>query len=110
MNVQQLSRACVAWAALFGCLAANAADALTGAASRFDPNIELPDDDGKQLILAACTRCHELQGLASYKGYWGKPQWTAMVETMVQNGAVLTPQQVDSVAEYLARHFGKNNQ
>jgi mono/diheme cytochrome c family protein len=77
--------------------------------TRFDPAIELPDDNGKELILAACTRCHELRGLAAYRGYWAKPQWTAMVESMVKSGAVLTPQQIDEAAEYLARHFGKNS-
>ncbi len=86
-----------------------AAEPRPAAPTRFDPAIELPDDSGKALVLAACTRCHELRGLAAYQGYWGKPQWTAMVETMVKNGAVLTPSQIDEVADYLARHFGKSS-
>lgn len=86
-----------------------AAEPAPAVTTRFDPAIELPDDNGKALILAACTRCHELRGLAAYRGYWAKPQWTAMVESMVKNGAVLTPSQIDEAAEYLARHFGKSS-
>jgi hypothetical protein len=71
----------------------------------FDPNIELPQSKGRDLVLRACTRCHELGGLSAYEDYWRFPQWKAMVENMVKNGAVLLPDEQDVVAEYLARHF-----
>ncbi|MDR2214007.1 MAG: hypothetical protein LBE21_10340, partial [Pseudomonadales bacterium] len=58
---------------------------------RYDPNIELPESEGRTLVLRACTMCHELGGLAAYKGYWGLPQWSEMVTGMVKNGAVLSP-------------------
>ncbi|MDR2214523.1 MAG: hypothetical protein LBE59_01630 [Nevskiaceae bacterium] len=73
---------------------------------RYDPNIELPDSDGRNLVLRSCTMCHELRGLAAYKGYWGLKQWKQMVEDMVKNGAVLSPAEQDIVAAYLTRHFG----
>ena len=76
------------------------------ATKRFDPNIDLPESSGRELVLRACTRCHELGGLSAYKGYWGLPQWKAMVEDMVKNGAVLQPAEQNIVAEYLTRHFG----
>jgi hypothetical protein len=75
-------------------------------AKHFDPNIDLPESSGRELVLRACTKCHELGGLSAYKGYWGLPQWKAMVEGMVKNGAVLLPAEQDAVAEYLTRHFG----
>ncbi|MES2623644.1 MAG: hypothetical protein V4628_00060 [Pseudomonadota bacterium] len=76
----------------------------------FDPNIDLPASPGHELILRACTRCHELAGLEAYKGYWNFAQWKAMVVSMVENGAVLNPAEQDVVAEYLTRHFGPDAQ
>lgn len=74
---------------------------------RFDPVIELPEGEGKQYVLAACTRCHTLEGVQSYKGYWGRQQWFEMVESMVKNGAVLDSDQMQKVADYLNANFGK---
>jgi hypothetical protein len=76
------------------------------AQQRFDPVIELPEGEGKQLVLAACTRCHTLEGLQSYKGYWGRTQWFDMVQSMVKNGAVLDSGQVQKVTDYLTANFG----
>jgi hypothetical protein len=76
------------------------------AQQRFDPAIELPEGEGKQYVLAACTRCHTLEGLQAYKGYWGRPQWFAMVESMVKNGAVLDAEQMQKVTDYLTANFG----
>ena len=75
------------------------------ATKHFNPNIELPESKGRDLVLRACTRCHELGGLSAYEDYWRFPEWKAMVENMVKNGAVLLPDEQDLVAEYLARHF-----
>lgn len=87
-----------------------ASDDETMTTKHFDPNIDLPDSDGRELVLRACTKCHELGGLAAYKGYWGLAQWKAMVEGMVKNGAVLQPDEQDIVAAYLTRHFGPDTQ
>ena len=70
------------------------------------PGIDLPEGKGKDLLLAACTRCHDLKRLAAYKGYWNLPRWRSMVETMVKNGAVLDSMQISIVAAYLAENFG----
>lgn len=74
----------------------------------FNPNIELPDSEGKAVVLRACTKCHELAGLSAYKGYWSRDQWKELVESMVKNGAELVPDDVEVVSNYLARHFGRN--
>lgn len=71
------------------------------------PGIDLPEGAGKPLLLAACTRCHDLKGLPAYKGYWDAPRWRGMIETMVKNGAPLQPEQIAVLADYLAQHFGK---
>ena len=71
------------------------------------PGIALPEGEGKVLLLAACTRCHDLKGLPAYKGYWTIARWRAMVESMVKNSAPLNEQQIAVLADYLAQHFGK---
>ena len=73
----------------------------------YPPGVELPDGDGKLLLLAACVRCHDLKGLPAYRGYWDNTRWRSMIENMVKNGAPLSPQQTDVLADYLAQHFGK---
>lgn len=73
----------------------------------YAPGIELPEGDGKRLLLAACTRCHDLKGLPAYRGYWDNTRWRSMIESMMKNGATLDPQQTGVLAEYLAQHFGK---
>ena len=73
---------------------------------RYPPGIELPEGRGLALLQDACTRCHDLRGLPAYKGYWNRMRWQSMVETMVKNGAVLTPSQVQDVTDYLNEHFG----
>ena len=83
-----------------------AADEDATAPRKFIPNIDLPASEGKDLVLRGCTNCHELGGLAAYKGYWNRAQWKAMVEDMVKNGAPLQPAEQDIVADYLTRHFG----
>ncbi|MDT8398634.1 MAG: hypothetical protein RQ899_08475 [Pseudomonadales bacterium] len=72
------------------------------------PGIELPAGEGRALLLAACTRCHDLRGLSAYKGYWNREQWQSMVATMVKNGALLDTRQMALVSEYLTSHFGRD--
>jgi hypothetical protein len=91
-----------------GLAACQAADADTGRVveRRFDPNIDLPRSEGLELVLRACTKCHDLGGLDAYKGYWNRVQWKEMVVAMVKNGAELLPAEQEVVADYLTRHFG----
>lgn len=72
----------------------------------YNPNIELPESPGKALVLRSCTQCHELAGLAAYKGYWNRDKWKELVVGMVKHGAALKPAEQDTVTDYLTRHFG----
>ena len=72
----------------------------------YEPGILLPDDDGKALILRACTRCHTLEGVPAYRKYWGYELWLPMVESMIKHGAVLDEQEKIVVTRYLARYYG----
>jgi mono/diheme cytochrome c family protein len=76
----------------------------------YAPGIELPEGEGKLLLLAACVRCHDLKGLPAYRDYWDNTRWLSMIDNMMKNGAALNPQQATALAEYLAQHFGKPSQ
>lgn len=75
-----------------------------------EPGIELPADDGKALLVAACTGCHDLTGLPAYRKYWNRDRWRSMVDSMVENGAPLDETGKQVVTEYLSRHFGTATQ
>ena len=70
---------------------------------------DLPAGAGKELTAIACTRCHNLNGLAAYKGYWNRAMWQAMVEGMVKHGAVLDASQVQLVTDYLDNFYGRTD-
>lgn len=67
---------------------------------------DLPDGDGKALVQTACLVCHDLGGIAAFKGYWNREQWAAMVATMIEHGAQLDPAEAEIVIDYLTAHFG----
>jgi len=71
------------------------------------PGIELPDGDGKLLVETACLPCHDLAGIAAFKGYWNREQWAAMVATMIGHGARLDEAETEIVVDYLTAHFGR---
>jgi len=73
---------------------------------RFDAQRDLPDGEGKELVVRACTRCHDVGGLQAYRGYWGLEQWREMVEGMVKNGAELDAGEAERVARYLTTQYG----
>ncbi|MGD8287533.1 MAG: cytochrome c [Gemmatimonadota bacterium] len=62
--------------------------------------------DGAAILRRACTACHALRGLSAYQDYWGEPEWRSMVETMVEYGAEVSPQEVPVLARWLAENYG----
>ncbi len=70
---------------------------------------QLPEGTGKQLTALACTRCHNLNGLPAYKGYWSREQWLTMVEAMVKHGAELNAAQKQLVTDYLNSSYGRSS-
>lgn len=71
------------------------------------PGDELPDGDGKTILVAACTSCHDLGEVTKFRGYYERQQWRDIVVTMVEYGAPVEPPQIDVLADYLAQHLGK---
>jgi cytochrome c5 len=94
---------------LFPFLAAVAlAIAAMAAAPRTDgPEDELPEGEGKKILVSACTSCHDLSEVTKFRGYYDRKQWRDIVVTMMDYGAPVNEKQVDVLADYLAEHLGK---
>ena len=96
---------CVAFPAAAAALLA--ALAAAPPAAQAGPIEDLPDGPGKRILLASCTQCHELIEMMKLSGYYDRAQWRALVETMVEYGAVVAPGDREILADYLTRHLGK---
>ena len=67
---------------------------------------ELPEGEGKVILLRACTACHDLGGLKLFKGYYTEELWRELVVDMVKVGAQVKEDEITILAKYLAEHFG----
>ena len=65
----------------------------------------LPDGPGKQAVQQVCTKCHDL-GQALDRKRTGM-EWGATVDKMVTQGAEMTPEQMNSILDYLVTNFRK---
>ena len=68
---------------------------------------ELPEGDGKRILLASCTGCHELTEVTKFRGYYTRDEWHDIVRTMIEYGAKVQDKEVDVLVDYLAKNFGK---
>jgi competence protein ComEA len=71
------------------------------------PEDELPGGEGKKILVASCTTCHDLSEVTKFRGYYDRKQWRDIVVTMMEYGAAVDERQVDVLADYLAQHLGK---
>jgi virginiamycin B lyase len=63
----------------------------------------LPEGNGKAIVQTTCSQCHGLRQVTS-SGYTHEG-WANIVAMMVNVGAKLTPEQVTTVVDYLAKNF-----
>lgn len=68
---------------------------------------ELPDGKGKQILVAACTGCHDLREVTKFRGFYSRTQWRDIVVTMVEYGAPVGKADIEVLADYLEQHLGK---
>jgi hypothetical protein len=71
------------------------------------PSDDLPDGEGKKILQAQCTSCHELTEVTKFRGYYNRAQWRDIVVTMVEYGADLKKAEIETLADYLAQHLGR---
>jgi hypothetical protein len=77
-----------------------------GAAARQDGD-DLPDGDGKKILQASCTTCHDLKEVTKFRGYYTKSEWRDIVGTMIEYGAKVENKDVEVLVDYLAKTLGK---
>lgn len=75
-------------------------------ATAFEPGVELPPGQGRDILYGACLGCHELTALSLFKGFYTRDSWHALVVTMQQNGADVTDDDIEVLSDYLTLHFG----
>lgn len=97
------------WIVLVAVLVAALASAPVRARQAVGPDDELPDGAGKQILLDACTSCHDLNEVTKFHGYYDRKQWRDVVVTMVEYGAPVEPPQVDVLTDYLMEYLGKQS-
>ena len=80
---------------------------MTAAPRAAAPEDELPEGEGKKILVSSCTSCHDLSEVTKFRGYYDRKQWRDIVVTMMDYGAPVNEKQVDVLADYLAEHLGK---
>jgi hypothetical protein len=71
------------------------------------PGDELPDGEGRKILMVACTTCHDLSEVTKLRGFYTRAQWRDVAVTMKEYGAPIDDKQVDVLADYLAQSIGK---
>jgi cytochrome c5 len=86
----------------YGTLAAQTEATQTQAKSR-STEPPLPDGPGKDVVMQACVKCHNLKVITNKRA--SEEEWATSVNSMVNRGAVLSDDQIDEVIDYLSRNF-----
>lgn len=66
-------------------------------------NNELPDGPGKQILMDACSGCHEVG--RTVRGNYTPDEWRNVVAMMVNFGAPVPQDKVEVLADYLIKSF-----
>ena len=76
----------------------------TPAAPAKKPPVVMPEGDGKAIAVEYCQDCHMLTNLT--KAHKSLDDWKDTVQTMMDRGARLPQEQMDTLVQYLAKNFG----
>jgi competence ComEA-like helix-hairpin-helix protein len=66
-------------------------------------DIVLPAGKAKTLIENTCTECHGLDQVVG--SAMSSDAWRSTVKSMVKKGATLSPEEIDTVVDYLSVYF-----
>ena len=56
-------------------------------APAFEPGVELPAGQGREILMASCLSCHQLTGLPLFAAFYTRDSWLTLVLTMKGHGA-----------------------
>ena len=68
---------------------------------------DLPPGEGKRILEASCTACHDLTEVTKFRGYYTRDEWRDIVRTMIEYGAKVQDRDVAVLVDYLAKTLGK---
>lgn len=68
-------------------------------------NVALPEGPGKELVQARCVMCHGIGRAVTVRR--SREDWERITKNMVERGPRATPQQIQTMVEYLSSQFGK---
>jgi hypothetical protein len=63
--------------------------------------------EGKKILEASCTTCHDLTEVTKFRGYYTRDEWRDIVRTMIEYGAKVQDKDVAVLVDYLTRTLGK---
>jgi cytochrome c5 len=66
--------------------------------------VELPEGEGKPIAVEFCQDCHRLTNLT--KAHKDLDDWKDTVHTMIDRGARIPDEKIDTLAQYLVTNFG----
>jgi len=66
--------------------------------------VTMPEGDGKAILTEHCQECHELAYIT--KAHKTSDDWQATVQAMIDKGAGVPSDKVDTLVRYLAKNFG----
>ena len=69
--------------------------------------VQLPDGPGRQILNRACVSCHNLTEVTKFRGFYTRPQWRDIVQTMVDYGAPVNEKDAEVLTTYLTETLGK---
>jgi cytochrome c5 len=78
--------------------------AVPGGATAAPKPVVLPDGDGKPIATEYCQDCHHLTNLT--KAHKNEDDWKDTVQTMIDRGARIPDDKVDTLVKYLVQNFG----
>lgn len=64
----------------------------------------LPNGDGKELVQMICSGCHDLSPITGSGGFTRR-DWEQVVQSMIDMGAAIRPEEVTVIVNYLATSF-----
>ena len=81
--------------------------AVAGSAAAQESKVQLVDGPGKDKAMQ-CVACHSLDYIPMNSRFLDKKGWTATTNKMINVfGAQIPKSDVDTIAGYLAEHYGK---
>jgi len=69
--------------------------------------VVLPEGKEKQVLMKVCNKCHGIETFSKLR--MTREEWRLFVGDMVQRGATGSPDEIQTVVDYLSRYLGQNS-